>query len=124
MEVRLYNPDTHYDQVETFGKSWGNSYSKDQFPPDGVIIENAGAYFVYTTKSSVCWLENLIVHKDLPKDLRHQAASKLTKAAIELAKSKGFKVAYATTNNPSVITRALIVGAKAEPHQTLLTLSF
>jgi len=96
-------------------------YRIDQFPETGFIVDGVAAYFLYKTDSSVCWLENMISNKKADPQTKDEAIQKLAIAILHEAKVQGFKVAYATTDNVSVIKRAVTLGAKAKTAQILLT---
>lgn len=124
MQVRRYDPATDFVFVAELGSGWDATYDPDLFPNTGVVIPGVGAYFVYCTNSKVCWLENLVIRKGLDPELKNEALALLTTEACRLAKDLGFKVAYATTDNSSVVARATGHNAKAQPNQILLTLRF
>lgn len=120
MQVRRYHIND-FDQIQKWAEAWHTSYSKEQFPSVGFIVDGIAAYFLYQTDSEVCFLENLISNREVDQKIRHIAIEMIIDAILKEAKEHGFKVAYATTNIPSVIVRAIEHGAKADFKQTLLT---
>lgn len=119
METRLYQL-SDFEQVNSWGKQWGSTYKPNLFPPVGLIIENVGVYFMYETQSSLVFLESMVVNKDLDTETRHKAADLLLSDMLKLAKDKGYEVAYASTNNPSVVERAIRIGASVTPKYALI----
>jgi len=122
MEVRLYQ-DSDFDTVAEWGLKWGSTYTKGQLPPTGVIVPGVAVQFMYLTDSTVAFLENLVSNKDEQTETVRQACTLILAKLLEMAKEKGCTVAYACTNNPHVVTRAVLAGAKAEPNYVLLTKS-
>lgn len=120
MIARRYEP-SDFEQIKAWAKEgWNRDYEADQFPKTGFIVDGLAAYFLYSTDSSVCFLENLISNKSADQNQRREAVDLVTKAIIKEAQDLGFKVAYATTGIPLVVVRAMMAGAQAIPKQTLL----
>lgn len=120
MEARPYEP-KDFEQVQKWAAQYGSEIREHQYPKTGFIIDGFGAYFLYSTDSSCCWLENLIANKEAEPGLKGLAIEILTAAILNKAKELGFKVAYATTDNMSVVARARQHGATITPLQILLT---
>jgi hypothetical protein len=121
MTVRRYEPED-FEQIRRWAMDgYSASYEPHQFPKTGFIVDGLAAYFLYSTDSSVCFLENLISNKFASEPYRQRAIDLVTYAILAEAQKLGFKVAYATTSIPSVIRRAQSLGAHPEPNQTLLT---
>lgn len=120
MEARRYTPDD-FEQVNSWAKEWGKSYEKFQLPSVGFIVDGFAAYFIYQTDSSVCFLENLVSKKLADAADREKAIDLVIKNALAAAYDLGFRVAYATTSSHEVASRAVEMGARAEPLQILLT---
>lgn len=119
MIVRRYQPED-FDQVRKWGLEWGAQYDEEQFPDTGFIIDKVAAYFLYSTDSSVCWLENMISKKGLEKAVRARACDLLIHEALKTAEELGFTVAYATTDIASMAKRARAFGAQIKPNQILI----
>lgn len=111
-----------FTELAAWGKSWGANYDQAQFPKTGFIVPGVAAYFLYSTDSKVCWLENLVSNPLVTRDQRDRALDLLTRALVQAAKTAGFTVAYACSNNGRVIQRAALMGARIKPNHVLLTL--
>lgn len=121
MTVRPYEP-RDFPQIAKWAKDGYNTeYQEDQFPATGFIVDGVAAYFLYSTDSSICYLENLISNKYANPTLKHHAIEMIIEAILKEARAMGFKVAYATTDIPDVVFRACQHGALARTKQTLLT---
>ncbi len=120
MKARRYEPDD-FEQIEKWAKGWDTTYRAHQFPKTGFIVDGLAAYFLYKTDSSVCFLENLISNKGADDVFRQRAIREVTQAVLKEAEALGFRVAYATTDVPSVILRAAGMGCTIDPKQTLIT---
>lgn len=120
MIVRRYEP-KDFDQIKEWGQQWGVTYDEDQFPNVGFIIDGIGAYFLYQTDSTVCWLENMVTKRGVDPETKRKALDLLVDAILTEAKAQGFAVAYATTDIISVAKRARENGAGIRPAQFLIT---
>lgn len=120
MICRRYE-ENDFPQVREWGNQWGANYQEHQFPQTGFIVDGVAAYFLYSTDSEVCWLENLICRKDVDSMTKSRALHLLTTACLKEAKEQGFKVAYATTDNVKVAQRAREMGATVSGNQFLIT---
>ena len=121
MEARRYK---HEDipQIKRWAlEGYGYIYSEHQFPKIGFIVDGVAAYFLYQTDSTICFLENLIANKNIEKEIRNQAIDLIIKELMKTAQDLGFRVAYATTNLPQVVTRAIRFGAQVDNNQFLIT---
>ena len=120
MIVRRYEIED-FKQIRLWGEQWGAVYNEEQFPNTGFIIDGVAAYFLYSTDSTVCWLENMVSRKGLEKAVRSRACDLLIDAAFNEAIAQGFSVAYATTDLISMAKRARAFGAQIKPQQFLIT---
>ena len=120
MKARYYRKED-FPLIKAWGESFGANYCEDQFPPNGFIVEDVAAVFIYYTQSTVCFLENLISNKNSEKEKREKAIELLIGEAFFEAENAGFKVMYSTTHLPQVITRAIKHGATVKAGQALLT---
>lgn len=123
MKARKYQ-ESDFEQIQEWGKSWGATYDKDLFPPIGFIVPGICAYFLYETPSKVCWLENMVRNKEIPKEIANMAIETVVTEILREANSLGYKVCYATTSNEEVIQRAIKHKAVAIHEQTQLQLRF
>jgi len=121
MSVRMYTPED-FAEVSGWAKERGQEYSADLLPPTGVIIPGIAAYFLYTTNSKTCFLENLISNPNTSSIERDKAIEVVTHTLVRFAREQGYTVAYACTNAPIVVLRALRQGASAKGGYTLLQL--
>jgi uncharacterized protein YihD (DUF1040 family) len=119
MKVRRYKPED-FEEIQRWAKLYDTTYSADNFPETGFIVDNLAAYFLYKTDSAVCFLENLISNKEADHYEKDKAINLIVEEILKEAKEQGFKVAYATTGIDAVVFRARIKGAKADANQTLL----
>lgn len=120
MNVRRYKSED-FKQISQWAERRGESYQADLLPPTGFIVDNVAAYFLYSTPSRVCFLENMIANPDSDPAERSEALSMIVDAILSEAKERGFQVAYACTNIPAVVQRALTAGATFKPKYVLLT---
>ena len=129
MIARPYEP-KDFETIKAWGKAWGSDYDEAQFPKHGFIVDDLCAYFIYTTDSSICFLENLVRNPEVGKGInerlgtlidRGKALDLVIKACYNKARELGFTVAYATTNVISAAKRAKEHGAQASPLCVLLT---
>lgn len=120
MIARKYLPED-FDQIQLWAKEWGTNYKPSQFPKTGFIVDGLAAWFLYRTDSSVCFLENLISKKSADERDRDEAIKLVVDAVLTEARDQGFSVAYATTDIPAVVIRAMQYGATGEAKQVLLT---
>ena len=120
MKARRYSP-ADFDQISQWAKDgYETSYEADQFPEIGFIVDGYAAYFLYQTDSKICFCENLISNRFADEFGRRKAVTLVIDAVLAEAQRLGFKIAYATTGNSSVILRAVQLGAIAVPRQSLL----
>ncbi len=110
-----------FPQIQTWGKQWGADYKESQFPKTGFIVDGLAAYFLYSSDSSCCWLENMVANKSADPEQKGLALKLITEAILKEAKSLGFAVAYACTDNWSVMQRAMECGAQSKMNHVLLT---
>jgi hypothetical protein len=120
MICREYTPED-FQQIKEWGRQWGADYNEDQFPNVGFIVPGVAAYFLYSTDSSVCWLENLVAKRGVDKMTRARAIDLLVDKILAKAKELGFAVAYAATSNVKVAQRAQATGAIVQPLHYLIT---
>ena len=120
MIVRPFEP-KDFEQIKAWASHRGDSYNEDQFPKTGFIVDGFAAYFLYSTDSSVCWLENLISNSKTDPFIRDIALDLVIKAAFQKAEALGFKVAYAATDLFSAARRAKHHGAEVKSNYLLLT---
>lgn len=118
--VRRYT-DEDFNQIALWAKGWETSYSKELFPPIGFIVDNTAAYFLYTTPSKVCFMENMISNREASKEAVDKALQEIVEAICIEARNLGFEVAYACSNNNAVVHRALRNGCSVEPSYALIT---
>lgn len=120
MNVRPYKPED-FEQIKSWGEKYNAVYDPELLPPCGFIVDGVAAYFLYETLSKVCFLENMIANKDVDDATKDKALTLIVEAIIIEATKRGFKLAYACTNIPKVVERAILNGAKFEPKYVLLT---
>lgn len=119
MTVRPYRP-SDFPQIKEWGAKWGAEYQEDQFPSIGFVVDGIAAYFLYQTDSAVCWLENMVSNRGVPKEEVDRALDLIVDAILNEALVLGYKLAYATTNISKVATRAKASGAALCPNQILI----
>lgn len=121
MIVRRYMP-RDFEQIKEWALTgFDTEYDSNQFPKTGFIVDGIAAFFLYRTDSTVCFLENMISNREACPIMKDKALDLLLEAAFKEAKAQGFKVAYATTNNPKVISRAIKHRVQIDIKHTLLT---
>jgi len=119
MKVRRYE-DSDFSQISEWAKDYDTQYEQTQFPKIGFIVDGFAAYFIYQTDSSICFLENLISNKNADRTEKEKAIELVIQAILQEASDLGFRVAYATTDMPQVIVRAISHGARMKAKQALL----
>ena len=87
--------------------------------PHGFIIPNVCALWMYPTESDFIYLENLISNPDAIR--KAESVSSLIDTAIKWALEMDYKFMLSVTDNPSVIKKAIMKGAKMTSSQTLIT---
>jgi hypothetical protein len=101
-------------------KTWWTLHSwpavpQEALPKNGLIIEHLGqricAGFIYSTDSSIAWLEYIISNPLCDKLIRDKALDLLISGLIELAKSLGKTVVFTSVKHPSLIKRYAAHGA-------------
>jgi hypothetical protein len=117
--VRRYTPED-YPEVASWGLEAGEVYDPKNLPSIGFIVPGVAAQFLYTTDSNICFIENLVANPNTSKELRDVAIKCIVDQNLMMAKSLGYKVAYACTNIPAVIERAKQYGTVCTPNYTLL----
>ena len=119
MNVRRYRPDD-FSQLQQWGERYHITYSEENLPTIGFIVPGIAAYFLYETKTKVVFLENMIANSDAPKAERSEALKLIVERILSEAKRMGYHVAYACTDIPSVIQRAVASGATFKTKYVLL----
>lgn len=120
MIVRRFEP-KDFEALKNWGSQWGANYEEHQFPKTGFIVDGIAAFFLYSSDSSVCWLENLVANKSADKTQKKEALNLLITAAFAEAKRLGFKVAYAASDLMVMAQHANNHGAKVKPFHFLIT---
>ena len=102
--------ETDYDNILVgWWKDWGwEAPAKDFLPNSGFIVYDGDvpicAGFMYTTNSSVAWVDWIISSKTYNvKPTRKEAIKLLISALTELCKQVGYKYTYALIKHPSLI---------------------
>jgi hypothetical protein len=102
--------ETDYDSILVgWWKDWGwEAPAKDFLPDSGFIVYDGDipvcAGFMYTTNSSVAWVDWIISSKTYNvKPTRREAIKLLISALTELCKQVGYKYTYALIKHPSLI---------------------
>ncbi len=114
MICRRYKPED-FTQIKEWGEKWDAEYNEDQFPSVGFIVDGVAAYFLYSTDSSVCWLENMVSNRGIDEKTRDQALGLLIDAILKEAKTLGYHVAYAATIYVTIAKRAKLANATIQP---------
>jgi|DEB0MinimDraft_10_1074344.scaffolds.fasta_scaffold53065_2 hypothetical protein len=99
-------------------QKWYNHYATGEWvcPPveilptdTGLVVEYEGekicAGFIYLTNSKIAALEFTIANYDTNKEIRRHAITLLLTKLIELAKNKGYKFIFSSTNNAGLAIR-------------------
>lgn len=117
--VRRYE-DKDFEQVFEWGKSYGNTYKRELFPSVGFIVPGIAVYFLYQTDSKICFLESMVANPETSKEARDEALNSITSEILREARDRGFEVAYACSDIPAVVERAIRAGATFKPKYVLL----
>ena len=99
-------------------QKWYNHYATGEWvcPPveilptdTDLVVEYEGekicAGFIYLTNSKIAALEFTIANHDTNKEIRRHAITLLLTKLIELAKNKGYKFIFSSTNNAGLAIR-------------------
>ena len=110
-----------YDEVMSWLDARGMKKIHSRIlPENGFIIPGIGAVWIYKTDSDICFIEEL--YSNPKAESKREHIDQLIMVAIEAAKEMGFKFIQSVTSHPSIIKRAVLLGAKIETLQTLITL--
>ena len=118
--IRRYE-DSDYEEV----MSWLDARNiprihQNVLPAVGFIVPGHAVVWLYQTDSDFCQIENLYSN---PASIeKRKYVDLVIDTAIKAARELGYKFVQSTTSHPSVIKRAVKLGAKTQTLQTLITL--
>lgn len=117
--IRVYNS-KDYDAIKIWFKGRNQPCPKpEMLSSTGFIVENIAAGFLYTTNSSLCWIENLVGNPFVAKEFRNVALEEIVEALIKEAKGKAI-VCFSSV--PAIFKRAQNHGFQIHEKQyTLMT---
>lgn len=109
--MRFIELDKDYDVIS----SWWKSYKfpvipREALPKNGFIIDETCAGFIYSTDSSISWLEFVVANPSLSKEERKQGLQKLLLGLTGLAKELGYSIIFSSVNHSSLMERYKEVG--------------
>lgn len=108
------NLEQDYPDLEKWWKDWGWPPFPKEFLPQGVMVkygdDKVCAVFLYETNTPICWVENYISNKVLPKEVRDEGLNLLIETALEIAKDKGFKVVMSAVKHNNLSKRLMSKG--------------
>lgn len=120
IQVRRYTPED-YPMIKSWFLDRGMSAPLlTTLPQVGFVVPDVAAYFLYQTDSNAAYLENLCSNLNTTPEHRDAAIDLIVHEAMKAAKELGFTRCLAVTDNPTVVKRALLKGATAEPNKVLL----
>jgi len=108
MIIEKFNAEKHYSNI----KELYNKYNLEGIPLEflsdfGLVISNSNniicAGWLYTTNSSVCYIENFIANKDLDKNTRKEGLQSLFRELIKNAKENKFKLILTNSKHNNLI---------------------
>ena len=77
----------------------------DFLPKTGIIVDDCAAGFIYSTDSSVCLLEFVVVDPRIEKTKRRLALDCLLCEVEKIAKNQGFKIIFTSVSHKGLIER-------------------
>jgi hypothetical protein len=77
---------------------------KHALPKSGFIVDNVAMGFMYSTDSSIAYIEGFVANKEAPAEQRALAIDLICKAIMTHAKNMGFKVILGVSNIESICT--------------------
>lgn len=100
-----------YQELASWWKWWKFPPPAQEMLPNngtcGIMLSKEGvnvcAGFIYYTNSKMCWIEFIVSNPNYRKSDRKEALLVLINELGDIAKSKGFKVAYTNLKNASLI---------------------
>lgn len=118
MNVVAYQSELHRSQLELWWKQWDiGAYSLELLSTIGLIIPESACMFIYETNSPLVLFENLVCNKELSAQERDEAIKTLVSTGKEYAKMRGYKQIMLTTNNASIVKRAVEDGCFISPEK-------
>ncbi len=79
-------------------------------PKRGMIVEGVGCGFLIFTDTNICFLECFVTNPGASAEARNKAINQITKWALNMASSCGFKTAMMISGEESFIKRAESLG--------------
>jgi hypothetical protein len=109
-----WDPERHFSLIAQWLRRWGINYDQDPsyYPMVGFVAAEAAAGFLYTTGTSMGYLDSFVSDPHVPKDVRSIAIDMVIQALIEEAPKHGVKTLTALSENPRLILRAETHGFK------------
>lgn len=121
MIIRRYLKDQDYETVRSWVSEWNiPPPTQGMLPEIGFIIDQVAVGFLEQPDTDSCYFENLYSNPKASKDEREKAIDLIYDAAVECAKSLGFKRMLSTTDHPSIIKRAYLRAYKVEINKVLI----
>lgn len=116
--VRPLNENDYDTLLVGWWKDWGWVAPKKDFLPDdgkgGIIVldgeEPICAGFMYTTNSSVAWVDWIISSKTYRGEGRREAIKLLVETLTNICRNTGHKYSYALIKHPSLIDTYVDLG--------------
>src|SRR5690242_10972871 len=99
-------PEQHFEQIRSWLQFWNEDMVPEALPKTGFIIPGKCAGFVYSTDSSLAFMETLVAAPGLAKEERSQAVDAIVAALIEATRKLGFKMLVGYTNLDAVVKRS------------------
>ncbi len=105
-QVLNYQKELHESQLLKWYEQWGwDPKGLLMLPPNGLIVENIAALFIYYTNCSTCFLDGFISNKEAAKEDRDEALNTLFAYTIEEVKRHGVKYMVGSTKQVPVENR-------------------
>jgi hypothetical protein len=103
--VRAYTPSDYKDLEQ-----WWKDQNWDPVPPSilpdlGFIVPGVAAGFLYTTNSTVAWMEWIVANPKKTFEIRDEALNAVLKTIESRAKELGFSTILISTSNKRLLER-------------------
>lgn len=105
MLIRPYTP-ADYETVSGWWRAhkWPQVPS-NTLPPNGLIVDEVCAGFLYCTDSPISWLEWVVADPTAPREKRDAALDTLIDSLIKVAKAAGRPIIFSSTKHPALAER-------------------
>ncbi len=105
MKTRPYSQADHVRLSNWWTAHGWPPVSSTILPPNGYIVGECAAAFLYLTDSPIAWMEWLVADPEAPKEFRSACINQLVDHIAEVARQKGASLLFTSTNHPALEKR-------------------